>query len=69
MRMRHHEQGKSNTECIWETKHHSPRSLNNVIGSWRGMGTMTLKEILNDLKEEIKQGLGNIYWPYGREKE
>jgi len=28
-----------------------------------------VKAILNDLKEEIKQGLGNIYWPYGREKE
>ena len=34
-----------------------------VIGSWHGMGTMTLKEILNDLKEEIKQGLGNFNWP------
>jgi hypothetical protein len=37
--------------------------LNNVTGSWRGVGTMTLKEILNDLKEEIKQGPGNIYSP------
>jgi hypothetical protein len=26
-----------------------------------------LKAILNDLKEEIKQGLGNIYCPSGRE--
>lgn len=26
-----------------------------------------LKAILIDLKEEIKQGLGNIYWPSGRE--
>ncbi|MFZ0894558.1 MAG: hypothetical protein WBE34_19890 [Candidatus Nitrosopolaris sp.] len=56
MRIRQHEQGKSNTECIWETKYHSPWSINNVIGSWRGVGAMTLKEILNDLKEEIKQG-------------
>jgi hypothetical protein len=69
MQMRHHEQGKSNTECIWETKYHSRRRIKIVIGSWRGVGTMTLKEILNDLKEEIKQGLGNIYCPYGREKE
>jgi hypothetical protein len=54
MRMRYHEQDISNIECIWETKYHSPRRINIVIGSWRGMGTMTLKTILDVLKEEIK---------------
>jgi hypothetical protein len=47
----------------WEIKHHSPRTCNSVIGSCHGMGTMTLKEILNDLKEEITQA----YWQSGRE--
>jgi hypothetical protein len=31
------------------------------------VGGMTLKAILDVLKEEITQGLGNIYWPSGRE--